>query len=199
MKDFLRLALLGIVIMSTDGLAQTSGQPLKFGLRSGINLGTTTEKVPSGYKKEPQIGLTAGGLLEYWFKSNAAIQVNAIYNMKGVVWKPKIGSGEASMRTNYLSIPILYKYARNKVYVAGGPEIGFLLSGKVSNGTDEDIKDQMKQTEIGLYLCIGSDYPLGQMMSFLDAGVSVGVSQINKEGESAKNIVLFINVGLKSP
>ncbi|GAB4372444.1 MAG: porin family protein [Calditrichia bacterium] len=204
MKKFTVFLLALLVLLSYSSFGYTQNSPVKFGVRGGLNLATVTEDV-EGADKKMRMVFGAGGLLEYAFSPTAAIQVNAMYSMKGAKYEATEGEGKMNLKFAYLSIPILGKVAFGegsaKPYVCAGPEIGILLSSKAefTNGEseEEDIKDESESMEFALNFGAGVQFPMGNMTGFVDARYGLGLSKVNKEGdEDVKNNVIFINFGL---
>jgi hypothetical protein len=133
---------------------------IKFGLRGGLNLANVSEDLGGtetvDFEGTPiQINLNQtnrttfgiGGVVEYWVTPIFALQVNALYNQKGVGIDGNINetleeqgipfslkvTAEETIKLSYLSFPVLAKVAFGeniKPYLIAGPEIGILLSGK---------------------------------------------------------------------
>ena len=90
-----------------------------------------------------------------------------------------------------------------KFYVApgfsleAGPQIGFLLSGKLKGGdNEEDIKDALKSVDFGVNFGAGYDFTEN-----FSAGIryNLGLANIIDEDDSAewKNSVFSLSVGYK--
>jgi len=151
-----RLILIFIMFSSLSLMAQT-----KFGIRGGVNLVNVNEDLGGtevvDFNGEPieitlnqsnRTTFNVGGLIEFWLTPMFALQINALYNQKGLQLKGDFsasvieqgvpieisGSEEDQVKLTYLSFPVLAKVAIGKSnvkpYVMAGPEIGFLLSAK---------------------------------------------------------------------
>jgi hypothetical protein len=129
------------------------------------------------------------------------------------------GSAEETIKLTYLSFPVLAKLAfgqsKVKPYIIAGPEIGFLLSAKdkakataegealgekvgpITTELEEDIKESLETFEFALDFGAGLIIPLGSIDAFVDAQYSLGLTKLDKEGDSnTKNKVIMITAGL---
>jgi hypothetical protein len=115
-------------------------------------------------------------------------------------------SFSAKQTSGYLDIPVLVKYylpgSATKFNVYAGPSIGFLLNAKVlvnENGssTESDIKDQTSRTDFGVVLGTGIGFPIGGMDATIEARYDLGLSTLDKSGNSnAYNRVFSIIAGV---
>lgn len=149
------ILIFALTLLSTVSLSQ-----IKFGVRGGLNLANVSEDLSGtesiDFEGTPilltlnQANRTTfgiGGVVEFWVTPLFAVQVNALYNQKGVGIDGNINTtlveqgipfslkvdAEETIKLSYLSFPILAKVAFGeniKPYLIAGPEIGVLLSGK---------------------------------------------------------------------
>jgi hypothetical protein len=66
---------------------------------------------------------------------------------------------------DYLSVPVVIKFgaAHGRTYVAGGMDVGFLSSARVSGeGIDEDIEPLLHSVDIGALFGFGVVFPAGR-------------------------------------
>jgi hypothetical protein len=160
-----------LVSINSIGLSQT-----KLGIRGGLNLANVSEDLGGteyfDFEDTPfEITLSQsnrttfnlGGFVEYWFSPMFALQINALYNQKGVeiignLNETIIEEGieinvkvdvEETVKLTYLSFPLLAKVAFGesnfKPYLVAGPEIGFLLSAD-DYSTATAVAEAMGQT-----------------------------------------------------
>ncbi len=146
-------------------------QPMKFGIRGGVNLANINqdfetipldvEDIPLqvSFDKSNYTTFDFGGFFEYWFSNTIGIQVNGLYNMKGVKAKGGFnasfdtlgfiadiqGDIEGTVKLTYISFPVLAKIAFGegnalRPYLVVGPELGFLSSAKVALEMDAKIE-----------------------------------------------------------
>jgi len=145
-----------LVSINSIGLSQT-----KLGIRGGLNLANISEDLGGTenidfegipleitLSQSSRTTFNVGGFVEYWFSPMFALQINLLYNQKGVGIDGDLDetiiyqeipidvkvNAEETIKLSYLSFPILAKVAFGesniKPYLVAGPEIGFLLSGK---------------------------------------------------------------------
>jgi len=145
-----------LVSFSTISFSQT-----KLGIRGGLNLANISEDLGGtetfDFEGEPleitlnqssRTTFNIGGFVEYWFSPMFALQINALYNQKGVGIAGDLNTtiieqgisinvkvdAEETIKLTYLSFPLLAKVAFGesnfKPYLVAGPEIGFLMSAK---------------------------------------------------------------------
>jgi len=156
MHTILVVLTITLVSLSTLSLSQT-----KLGIRGGLNLANISEELGGtesfDFEGTPlEITLSQsnrttfniGGFVEYWFTPMFAVQINALYNQKGIGIDGDLNTtiveqgipinvtvnAEEVIKLAYFSFPVLAKLAFGesniKPYLIAGPEIGFLLSGK---------------------------------------------------------------------
>jgi len=167
-------------------------KPMRFGARIGWNYSFTNVEV-GGLNVTGRQGINAGGVFEYWVSDLFAIHANALYNMKGNKWERDltVGTAEYTWAFDYLSIPILAKFAfgnQVKLYLVVGPEFSFLLSsneikegeGWTSTG-ERNLKEYMNSFELAGNFGFGIDIQVDPVVLFIDVRGSLGFSDIFKE------------------
>ncbi len=154
------IAALFLITLSSGVFSQ-----VKFGFRGGLNLANASEDLesesePIDFNGEPiefsldQTNRTtfgAGGLVEFWFSPAFALQLNVLYNQKGVKLEGDLNetideqgisfdlklNSETTVEFSYLSFPLLAKLRLGqtnvKPYIMAGPELGYLLSAKIKS------------------------------------------------------------------
>jgi hypothetical protein len=140
-KFFLIFGISVIFIFNLSHLTYAQDNPLKFGIRGGLNLANFNEDIfqsgmysssgltlPVGVDQSMRNTFGFGGFLEYWINPTVAIQFNGMYNMKGVLVDINInttvnvmginfdvnGNVEDIVALSYLSFPILGKIVFGK-------------------------------------------------------------------------------------
>jgi hypothetical protein len=169
MKKIVILTIAALFALSTISFAQgvVTGLTGK-GVKLGVNLANATgDDAPDDASMKP--GLVGGGFITYSFSDLFAVQPELLFSMKGA--KSDIGSTEYKSTLSYIEIPVLFKVqlaggGNFKPNFYAGPAVGFLMSAKTSadpepTGWDDDIKDDMKSTDIGLIGGIGADLGMG--------------------------------------
>jgi hypothetical protein len=206
-------------------------QNFSLGARGGFSIpnlsaGGTENPINSGYKS--RLGSDLGIFGEYKVSNLFSLQAMAEYSEQGgkknglqAVTNPEpppqylYANFNSEAKLNYLMIPILAKFGWNlgaspfRLYVSGGPFVGFLLSAKqitsgqspfyadpggqqpISpsmsfNGT-HDIKNQINSTNVGVEGNLGVMYRAGQNGFFVEAGGNYGFLNIQKGTQNGKN------------
>jgi len=200
------------VSIKKEGDSQISKRkPTRFGFRGGLNMADITEDIGDYGDKKMRTTFGAGGIVEFWFSPMFAIQTNALYSLKGAVFEV-VEQGETvtvTFKLTYFSFPILGKVAFGegssaKPFIIFGPEIGFLSSAKIAGealgvGVEFDLKElgiETESVEFSINFGAGVDFPLGSIIAFVEGRYGLGLTQWNKEGNSVKNNVIYVNIGL---
>ena len=164
-------------------------------------------------------GLRAGGAFEFWPSEVFALHVDALYQTKGVNYKPQsstyqgfpIPFKEMNWDFTYLSFPILGKVAfgdKVKFYLDFGPELSFLLSAKVTetvtvSGQDTeaeiDIKDNISSFDLSGNFGFGIEFPISNLRAFVGTRGYISLTDVFQnrvfpgiaEAQPGKNATLF--------
>lgn len=152
-----------------------------------------------------KLGFAGGGFVTFGLSPQFAIQPEVMFCMKGTQFDGG-GSDKLKYKVDYLVIPVLMKYmiptngnVSPNLFV--GPEVGFLLSGKATMGSEEeDIKEYLKNTDFGLAFGAGMDIKMESFTLMFDARYTLGLSNILDEDEDEddelKNTDILVTVGL---
>lgn len=155
-KSFLLFAAMACTSLSlfAQTTNSTTSSPLSFGLKAGVNLATMTGDAGEDASKKMLLGLNAGVFATYHVSESFGIQPELTWSTLGVKLKEKGGNGEATLKMNYLTLPILAKYTfeGSGFSLYAGPQIGYLLSvkSKITDGTnvtEGSNKDGYKSTD----------------------------------------------------
>jgi hypothetical protein len=145
--------------------AVAAAQTIHGGVKGGIALSDLSNlrealDAPSDLDVNTRFGVAVGPFVSFEVNDHFAIQPELLFMTKGATATD--GSGELRVKLNYLDIPVLavIRPARNNpFYLFVGPSVNFNVSAKVeeANGTtnEEDIKDDVKDTEVGLVFGAG--------------------------------------------
>ncbi len=186
-----------IAALAVFGLTNVNAQDIGFGVKAGANFASFSgSDVPDA--AEMKVGFHLGVLAEFKLGNQFAVQPELLYTMRGTQTTTEIlgQSFDAKMNLSYLSVPILAKYyITENLNIHLGPQIGFLMSAKVSSdGNDVDVKDQYKSIDAGL--AVGLGYKLDSGI-FFDARYYLGMTQLadTDQDVDVKNSVIQISVG----
>ena len=152
-----------------------------FGLKAGANLATNNAE---GSKM--LFGFNAGALAQYKF-ANFAVQPEVLFSMRGAAQD----EGDAKFKTNYIDIPVMLQYyVIPGLAIEAGPQLGILLSAKVSGGGEsEDFKEACNSIDFGLNF--GASYELPVFPLGFFARYNLGFTGLMKDvDDSAKHRVI---------
>ncbi|MCC9071538.1 PorT family protein [Flavobacterium sp. F-65] len=195
---------LSIVAVLAFGFA--NAQEVKFGAKAGLNVSTLTGDVEDVSSK---VGFHVGGFAEIKLSDKFSIQPELLYSTQGAKEKTsdfdfdtmEVISTDFTVKLAYINVPVMAKYyVAEKFSLEAGPQIGFLVSakGKMSGGSNEDIKDFYKSIDFGVNF--GAGYDFTENLS-VGARYNLGLSNIakNEEGDNSKlkNSVFSLSVGYK--
>ena len=169
------------------------GQGISGGIKAGLNLANQTFS-GNGYTTSPSFlpGIHAGAYATVMFSDHFGLQPEVLYSAQGAK------SGDQKYKVNYVTVPVLVRYSINEMWsLHAGPQFGILTSAKYAYGSDdEDIKDQVKGTDMGIAAGVAVDLPMKLNFSFRFVQ---GLSNINDTDSSVtqKNYNLQFSVGYK--
>lgn len=175
-----------LVLVLVSGVASLQAQDLRAGLKVGINNAGINSSVESPHFK---IGNRIGGFLEIGIADNFFLQPELLYSSKGFEW------GDTEVSDNYLSIPIMAKYAfvnndKLQVFGQGGPYIGYLMYSREQGSIKYFNQLTYEVLDIGTQFGIGSAYQLGCGSVTLDARLGFSIEGINRViGSNRNNLV----------
>jgi hypothetical protein len=191
--------ILMVVMVFTFGFVNAQEKAdMAFGVKGGLNISTITNADVDGVNTKSLVGFHVGFFGEFMISNKFAIQPEVLYSAQGTELEFEGISGD--LKLDYITIPVMAKY-----YVADafslelGPQIGFLVSAKAkSDGESEDVKDELKSTDVSLNFGLGYDITQNFMIG---ARYSLGLTRLQDElipGEDeSKNSVFQISVGYK--
>ena len=157
-----------------------------------------------GTELKSKWGLCAGGFIQFNISKVLAIQPEFLYSMKGARMEEEVlgETMKVALNGSFLEVPVLIKLmiptpggVKPSLFV--GPAIAFKLSVKMkteyAGDTDEeDLSDDMKNTEFGLIIGGGLDF--GKLT--FDVRYNLGLTTLSiYEGEEIKNGVISLKVG----
>ena len=188
------------VTLSLYSFSQTR---FAIGIKAGPNFANIDTDESAGEIYESRTGWHAGAFLQIR-GDKVGFQPEIIFSQQGS--KFKYSSTDPSLKSNfsYVNIPLIFKlYTIAGLNIQVGPQIGFLTSAEAedynaTNGqiTEQDIKDDLKKTDISLGIGLGWDLPFGLT---IDGRYNWGLSDINSGATvgSIKNQVWQLSVGYK--
>lgn len=215
----------GVFLLCSSEARAQDAKPVHFGITAGLNMAKMAYdpdiKLAAGQERKMRMALRFGGQAEYTVSPMISIGSGLIYSMKGEKGSYKSGSAtiESTSKFTYLTIPVAVRVnigssTGPKPFLKLGPELGILLSAKVSTdgvpgatGGDVDIKDSFKSTDLALLGGAGVDIPMGPTLKgVVEAGYEFGLTDIGKDvsqvkadatNATCKTRNIFLAVGVK--
>jgi len=180
-----------LLLLTVFSLAAASAQ-VQFGIKAGANFSTLTGDNSSGVKTK--VGFHAGALVSLPLFSEFSLQPEVMYSGEGAKYSDNSVSG--TLNSNYLNVPVLFKYNNASGFFAEtGPQIGFLLSAKSKfDGQSYDAKSGFKSTDFSWAFGLG--YLLKDMNIGFDARYNLGLANIGADSGNGttKNSVIQVGV-----
>jgi hypothetical protein len=177
---------------------------MMFGVKGGLNLANLTGDDVSDASIKTGVGV--GAFLTYDLTEIFGVQPEVLFTMKGAKVKD-VDLGDVTWKVSYIEIPVLVKVnlptgGNVKPALFVGPGFGFLLSSKLSDGDEVDVKDATTSTDIGIIVGAGIAYKMEKGAITFDARYEVGMTTIVKEEDEdtgskpdVKNSVISFMVG----
>src|SRR5436190_15199727 len=146
-----------------------------FGPVVGLNMATVSGS--DAEDNEMLSGFHAGLLVDLKAGTNFVFETGLSYSQKGVQYKQ---DNELKYKSAYLVIPFMPKYIANSGFnFFMGPYVGFLLSSKVTYGSDEaDVMDATHTFAAGMKFGVGYQLASGFGIS---ANYEYGVTNVLKD------------------
>lgn len=188
-------------IMIALSIGAWSQAQLSIGLKGGPNFASINTKESAGENYKSRTGFHAGAFALIKL-TKIGIQPEILFSQQGSTFKYS-GSPDLKSNFTYFNIPIIIKlYTIAGINIQAGPQFGFITSAEsetydelTKKVTKEDIKNELKGSDISLALGVGWDLPFGLT---LDGRYNLGLSDINEGGgDSIKNQVWQVSIGYK--
>ena len=171
---------------------------LMFGVEGGLSLANL--KGGDVYNNSIKYGATGGVFGRYTLTEIFTVQPEVLFAMKGAKYEAE--GIKSQQEINYIEIPVLVRATmpnegKLKPSLFAGPAIGILLSNKITNGEEIDIKNASNGSDFGLVFGAGVEYMLEKGCVLLDARYELGLTSTLKEAEDkeVKNSVISIMIG----
>lgn len=170
MNRFLvRVALISLLCAGSALSAGTSWAAA-VGALVGLNRGGISGDAPPNTQYADNTGLLGGVQGEIGLGGDVSLSVQPMYVRRSTALTAVDStetSGETSLdlALDYFAVPVLVKFnaAGGRTYVAGGLDIGFLTSARLSGGgLDEDVKGSFHNVDVGALLGFGVVFPIGR-------------------------------------
>ncbi|HUG39805.1 MAG TPA: porin family protein [Longimicrobiales bacterium] len=197
----MRLGVLAALTAVGAAAGDAAGQSA-MGVKAGANLATLAGADDSG----SLTGLTAGAYLGFGIGDRLAVQLEALYSVRGGTGLT-IGANAldpaaapSDVQLSYVEVPLLlragYPGERLLASLFLGPYVGFLLSCRLTqpDGAEGDCDDEARAswfsprgTEYGLVVGGGLDWAIGESTIFVDLRYALGLTPI-QAGDDAMDL-----------
>lgn len=175
----MKKALLALMVLLGVGTVAHAQEPPRFGLVGGLQ----SSSLRSTVSTNGLFGVHIGGMAELSLTDNIVIRPQLLYSLKG-------GSEDGlTVRLSYLELPVhaVYKteVGSGKLFGGLGPYLGFMVSGRVSDGVDSEaltIGDDIKGFDAGLSLMGG--YELTEQKLSVNLFYNTGFANLNPGSSS---------------
>ena len=193
MKKILMIVLM--TTMSMGVLAQNKVGSMTIQPKGGFGLATLTN-VPKA--EMTGVGMF-GGELEYALKEKMSIALGLNFDMLGYGMDNTDGIKDWHTSLNYLAVPAVVNfYAYKGLALKAGLQPALLLSANESfkQGDDKhDTKVSSSYNSFDLCIPLGISYEFSRVV--IDARYLLGLTKVNKHGETCRNSVIMITTGYK--
>jgi len=183
------------------------GQTINWGAKAGINFATLYLNTPNTAGNGQYIvGFNAGVIVDIGF-ANFLIQPGLLYSEKGEKVEVFIDDGNGpgpsvvsgAERLGYLELPVNFLYVIKeikfaKVYIGGGPYIGYGLSVSVyadGKTTSYSFNKFQSNPDYGLNALLGAEF---KNRILVNAGYGFGLGNVS-DGNTLQNRVISVSVG----
>lgn len=164
---------------------------VSYGVKAGLNVANIVGSDAEDAKSK--LGFHAGVFAGIPVSGSFSVQPELVYSAQGAKYE-QAGEDDVKLNAGYLNVPVLAKFtSASGFYGVTGPQIGFLLSAKAKQGSDDvDVKEFYKSTDFSWAFGLG--YKTASNIG-LDVRYNLGLSKLDKEGDAkAKNGVFQVGV-----
>lgn len=179
---------------------------ITFGIKAGINIANFHGDHPVG--NISRIGFCGAGFVTVELTDIFVVQPEVLYTQKGEKWELIIGPQEyliGTFKYDYIEFPLLFRLVSQ---LNGGIEPNFLAGPYFAinvnakekieeNGisTESNYDEFVKDTDFGIVLGGGVDFPLKKGKIVLDGRYVVGLTTTSEEQWDMKNNVISFMLG----
>lgn len=191
------LIALAIVCVYASASAQAE---VAIGLKGGPNFSNVDTKSTAGENYNSRTGFHFGAFTLIKL-TKIGVQPEILFSQQGTT--VRVNSKDYNSNYTYINIPVMLKiYLAAGLNLQLGPQFGFLTKAEreaptvTGTTTTEDIKDELKGSDLSAGFGAGWDLPFGLT---IDARYNLGLSKINDKSTSqdAKNQVFQVSLGYK--
>jgi len=206
----LRSTVVALLALALLVPAAAGAMTIEKGIKAGVNLADFRGEFADIADTRTRLGFVGGPFVAFGFAPDLAMQVEALYSMKGAKTTSQrtdqdgnvLGTFDTFVDLSYLEVPVLLRgtllrHAPVQPMYYLGPTFGFSLGGKVrssASGLPTQDLEHLKAVDFGLALGVGAGFELGGQKVRAEFRYSPGLSDIyDLEGnaESINNVFSF--------
>lgn len=159
----MKKVLLSLAVLAGAVSAAHAQEGIRFGVKAGGSLTTLSGKDVEDISSK--FGFHAGAVANFGINDMFSVQPELLYSQKGAQDKD---NSKVKLKLNYVDVPVLLRLNADGLFFEAGPQVGFLLAAKGTDGTNSlDIKEGYKSVDFGYAAGLGYQMP--------DGGIGVGL------------------------
>lgn len=209
-----KLLFINFLLLSVYVLSQ---QKTKYGINAGLNISSFSGSDNEGFSSK--LGFHVGGFLLNPISEKISVDTELNYSQLGASFETSLPYFNESsnivfsgkVKIDYLRLPILFNYhATTNFGLAIGPELGFLLSNKMTydqeiNNSNSQKLENLNQLDIGIkarvnyvfseHYLVTVGYYTGISKVFKDSTIFLPNSTIVQEAPQINNSYFSVSVG----
>jgi opacity protein-like surface antigen len=203
------ITIFAFVLSNAQTQGQSKSSKAQFGIKGGLNIANLNFSGTGAPSTKAVPNLNIGTFVEIGINDKWAFQPELIYSMQGAKFQLIYVEGSTvydtrnTFKLHYLNIPLMMKYAENKIFFEAGPQIGFLMSAKLKTevegfGSDEqDAKEIFKKIDLGLGFGLGYNFTQQLSANFRYNFGLTNIAETESDDEKVKNSVIVLSVAYK--
>lgn len=174
------------------GIAATANAQARIGLKAG---GSLTNMAGSDVKSTAnKFGFHGGLVANLSFSDALSVQPEVLFSMKGY---QNPDNSKDKVNLTYIDVPVMLQYNADGLFFEAGPQLGFLASAKVTDGTnDQDIKSLFNTVDFGYAVGLGYKLETGPMVGLrYNGGITSAFKDVAGTTIKAHNSAFQLYVG----
>ncbi|MCI1187743.1 PorT family protein [Hymenobacter sp. DH14] len=174
------------------GIAATANAQARIGLKAGGSLTNMSGSDVSSTSSK--FGFHGGLVANLAFGDALSLQPEVLFSMKGY---QDPDNSKNKVNLNYIDVPVMLQYNADGLFFEAGPQLGFLASAKVTDGTnDMDIKEAFKSVDFGYAVGLGYKLETGPMLGLrYNGGITSAFKDVAGKTVNARNSAFQLYVG----
>lgn len=174
------------------GISATANAQARIGLKAG---GSLTNLVGSDVNSAAnKFGFHGGLVANLAFGDALSVQPEVLFSMKGY---QSPNSSKDKVNLTYIDVPVMLQYNADGLFFEAGPQLGFLASAKVTDGTNNrDIKSAFNSVDFGYAVGLGYKLETGPMVGLrYNGGITSAFKDVAGTTVKARNSAFQLYVG----